>query len=75
MEIVGYVTREKFIWTSSEGCINKNKITKQGIPKININMIYSSSTLGFGFYHHKKTCDILSEMLVSHRLKVYSSKK
>ena len=33
-----------------------------------------SATLGFSCSPNKYTCDILSEDLVSHRLKVYSSK-
>ena len=42
MDFVGYETREKLIWTSGEGCINTNTISKLGIPKININKKYPS---------------------------------
>ena len=38
MECVGYETCENLIWTSGEGCRNKNSISKQGIPKIIMNM-------------------------------------
>ena len=38
MECVGYETCEILIWTSGEGCRNKNSISKQGIPKIIMNM-------------------------------------
>ena len=31
MELVGYGTCDKLIWTSSGGCRNKNKISKNGI--------------------------------------------
>ena len=61
MEFVGYKTCDKFIWTSGEGSIITNKIRKQGIPKINMNMTYPSETLGFSCYPHKYTYDILSE--------------
>ena len=74
MEFVGYEACDKLIWTSGEGCTNKNAISKQGITKININMTYPSSTLGFVCYPHKDTCDILSEYLFSHILQAYSSK-
>ena len=37
-------------------------------------MTYTSSTLGFGCYHHKDTCGILSKYSVSKRLQSYSSK-
>ena len=68
-----YETCEKLIWTSDEGCRNKNIIIKQGIPKRNMNMISPSETLGIGCYLHKDTCGILSEMLVSKILQAYSS--
>ena len=42
MEFVGYVTRDKLILTSGEGCRNKNTIRKQVIPKININKLSPS---------------------------------
>ena len=35
---------------------------------------YSSSTLGFGCYPHKDSCDISSKYLLSHRLQASSSK-
>ena len=60
MYFVGYETREKLMWTSGKGFRNNNKISKQGIPKININMTYILATLGFGCFPHKYTCDILS---------------
>ena len=75
MEFVDYETCDKLIWTVREGCRNTNTISKQGIPKININMTYPSSTLGFGCYPYKDTCDILSEYLFLHILQAYSSKK
>ena len=33
MDFVGYETCDRLIWTSGEGCINTNTISKQGIPK------------------------------------------
>ena len=74
MFIFGYETCEKLIWTSGTGCRNKNALSKQGIPKINMNMTSPSSTLVFVCLPHKETCDILSEDLVSHILQEYSSK-
>ena len=59
MDFVSYKTRDKLICTSGECCINTSKINKQGIPKINMNNTSSSSTLGFGCFPHKYTCDIL----------------
>ena len=73
MGIVGYETCEKLIWTPGKGCRNKNEISKLGIPKINMNMTYPLSTLGFGCYPQKETCNILSENLVSRILQSYSS--
>ena len=55
----GYETCDKLIWASNNGCINTNTLSKQGIPKININNIFPSSTLGFGCSPHKYTCDLL----------------
>ena len=60
MEFVCYETCAKLIWTTGEGCINTNTISKQGIPKINMNKTYPLSTLGSGCSPHKDTCDILS---------------
>ena len=40
MEFVGYETCNKLIWKLSKGCRNNNKISKQGIPKSDINKIY-----------------------------------
>ena len=74
MQFVGCDIHDKFILTSGEGCRNTNKIRKQGITKININMTYPSSTLSFVCCPHKDTCDILSEYLFSHILQAYSSK-
>ena len=53
MEVVGYETREILIFTSVEGRINKNTISKQGITDNNINTTSPSSTLGFfvALYH------------------------
>ena len=48
MEFVDYETREKLLWTSGEGCRNNNTISKQGIPKINMNMKSPLALLGFG---------------------------
>ena len=53
MELVGYYTREKLIWKPGEGIRITNEVTKQVIPKTNTNKIYTTSTLGFGCYHHK----------------------
>ena len=64
MEFVGSEIFDK----SGEGCRNINTIIKQVIPKSNMNRAYSSSTLSFGCYPHKETCDILSHDLVSNRL-------
>ena len=47
MDFFGYETCDKFIWTSGEGYRNKNKIIKQGIPKINIKKI---SFINIGFW-------------------------
>ena len=55
-------------------CRNKNTIIKQGITKSNMNMTSTSEMLGFGFFPHRYTSDILSEDLVSHRFQEYSSK-
>ena len=74
MEFVGYEKCDKLICTSSESRKNKNITRKQGIPKINMNMIFPSSTLGFGCSPYKNTCDIFLENLVSHRLQAYLSK-
>ena len=63
-EFVGYETCEKLIWTSGEGCRNKNITSKQVITKSSINKTSTSSTLGFGCYLHKDNWDILSEDLV-----------
>ena len=60
MEFVDYDTWDKLIWTSGEGCRNKNKISRQGIPKTHINKVSPSSTLVFGCYPNKETCDIIS---------------
>ena len=59
MEFVGDVTRDKLISTSCEGFRNKNIISKEGIPKSNMNITSPSSKLGFGCSLHKETCDIL----------------
>ena len=64
MEFVGYEKCEKFIWTSGEGNIIKNKISKQEITKNHINKISPSSTLGFCCSPYKENCDILSELFV-----------
>ena len=48
IEFVGYETCDKLIWTSGKGCRNTNTISKQGIPKININIKSPSAKLGFG---------------------------
>ena len=75
MYFVGYETLHKAIWTSGEGCINIDKISKQDIPKSNMNNASPSSTFGFGCSPHTETCDnILSEYLVSHRFQSYYSK-
>ena len=73
-EFTGYKTRDKLICTSGEGFRNTNGIIKKGTPKSNINRTHTLSTLGFGCYPHKYTCDILSEYLFSCRFKAYSSK-
>ena len=58
IEFFGDETHEKIIWTSCEGCRNKNTISKQGITRININKKSPSSTSNFGCSPHKDTCDI-----------------
>ena len=58
-----------------EGSRVKNKIIKQGIPKIHINRISPSSTLSFCCYTHNDTSDIFSENPVLYRFQSYSSKK
>ena len=72
MQFVGNETCDKTIWTSGEGFRNTNKTRKQRIPKSNTNKTSTSSTLGFGCYLHKDTCDILSEDFASHILQVCS---
>ena len=72
MEFVGDVTRDKLISTSCEGFRNKNIISKEGIPKSNMNMTSPSSKLDLGCSPHKGTCDLFSDDLVSHRLQAYS---
>ena len=74
MEFVGYETCEKLIWKSGEGCTSKNKTSKQGIIKSNTNKTSPSSTLGFGCYPHKETCDILPEYFFELILKSCTSK-
>ena len=74
MEFVGYETCEKLIWKSGEGYRNTHTISKQGIPRSNMNMTSPSSKLGFSCSLHKETFDILKEDLVSHRFQEYSSK-
>ena len=51
--VFSYETCDKLICTAGEG------ISKQGSPKTYIKKISTSSTLGFGCYPHKDTCDIL----------------
>ena len=75
MEFVGCKTYDKLRLTSGEGCINKNTIIKQVIPKRNTSMDYTSATLDFGSSLHKYTYGIFSENLVSHRLQTHSSIK
>ena len=60
IESVGFEICEKLIWTSGEGCRIINTISKQVIPKSNMKMTSSSSTLGVVCSPHKYTCDILS---------------
>ena len=59
MEFFGYETCDKLIWTSGEGIININKISRQGIPNTHINKVHHSSTLVFGCYPHKDDCSFL----------------
>ena len=73
MEFFCYEICDKLIWTSGKGCRNSKKISKQGIPKINMNMKSPSATLSLGCPPHKSTCDFLSENLVSQRFQTYSS--
>ena len=73
MEFVGHETSDKLLWSSGKCCRNINTISKQGIPKSNINMTSPSETLGFGCSPHKDTCDILSENLASQIFQAYSS--
>ena len=72
MELFLYETCEKLLWTSFKSCRNTNTFRKQGIPNINMNKTYSSSTLGFGCSPHKDNYDILSESFVSHIFQAYS---
>ena len=72
-KFVGYEICNKLIFTSGKSGRNTNTISKKGTPKSNMNMTPTSEILGFGFYPHKETCDILSENLVSHRLQAYLS--
>ena len=74
MDFFGYEICDKLIWTSGEGFINTNKISKQDIPTNNMNNKSPSSTLVFGCSPHNDTCDILSEDLVSNEFQAYSSK-
>ena len=64
MEFVGYETCENFIWTSGEVSRDKDETIKQGSYKTHINNISPPSSLIFGCFNHKDTCDILSEDLV-----------
>ena len=72
IEFVGYETCEKLIWKSGEGYRNTHTISKQGIPRSNMNMTSPSSKLDLGCSPHKGTCDLFSDDLVSHRLQAYS---
>ena len=74
MKFVAYETCDKLIWISGESYRDLNTIRKQVIPKNNMNRTYPSSTLSFVYSPYKDTCDILSEYLVSHIFKLYSSK-
>ena len=38
MEVFGYESHDKLIWTSVKGCRNTNTISKQGISKRNMNI-------------------------------------
>ena len=49
----GYKTCDKLIWTSGEGRIIKNKISKQGSPKTHLHKLSPTSILGFGCSHHE----------------------
>ena len=73
MEFVGCKTYDKLRLKSGEGCRNKNTIIKQGIPRRNTSMDYTSATFYFDSSLHKYTYDIFSENLVSHRLQAHSS--
>ena len=64
IDFIGYEKCDKLICTSGECCRNTNTISKQEIPKSNINKIYTSSTLGFGCSPYKDTCNILSGYFV-----------
>ena len=44
MEFVGFETCEKLMWTSVRGHKNKNKSSKQGIPKSNMDTTSPSAT-------------------------------
>ena len=63
MELVVYETCEKLIWILVKGLRNTNTIRKKAITKVNNNKTSLSSTLGFGSYPQKDTCDILSGAL------------
>ena len=42
VQFVSYDILDKLIWKLCEGRIITNKISKQGVPKTNINKIYST---------------------------------
>ena len=72
MEFFAYEKCDKLTWTSNECCRNKYIISKQVIPKSNMNIKYNSPTLGFDCSPHKYTCDIFQNIF-SRRLQLYSS--
>ena len=67
MELVGYETCAKLIWTLGEGCRYTNTIRKKSIHKSNVNKTSPKTTLGLDCSSHNNICDILSEYLVSLR--------
>ena len=71
IEFFGYDTSDKLIWTSGKGCSNANIIIKQGIPKRNMNVTFTSENIEFGCSSYIVFCDILLVNFLSQRLKAY----
>ena len=61
IEIFGYETRDKLIWTSGKSLRNTDTTRAQGITRSNMNKTYPFSSLGFVCSPNKDTNDILSK--------------